>query len=126
MLHWAWCSWTAPAYACTRRRLARKGGVNSFERDPREALGRSRRGYGTKACVIADSRGRAVAFALAPGQAHELPRAAGLLCCLVDGPGWVVSDRGYASDRFRDLIWTMPARPVIPPQRTNAPVVCPP
>ena len=37
----------------------------------REALGRSRGGYGTKACVIADGRGRAVAFALAPGQAHE-------------------------------------------------------
>ena len=37
-----------------------------------EALGRSRGGYGTKACVIADSAGRAVAFALAPGQAHEL------------------------------------------------------
>src|SRR3954466_14092524 len=32
------------------------------ERDTREALGRSRGGYGTKACVIADGLGRAVAF----------------------------------------------------------------
>ena len=38
----------------------------------REALGRSRGGYGTKACVVADGAGRAVAFAIAPGQAHEL------------------------------------------------------
>ena len=54
----------------------------------REALGRSRGGYGTKACVIADGRGRAIAFALAPGQAHELPLAPGLLGCLPDVPGW--------------------------------------
>ena len=49
------------------------------ERDTREALGRSRGGYGTKACVIADGLGRAVAFILAPGQAHELPQAIPLL-----------------------------------------------
>src|SRR3954464_4388161 len=35
-----------------------KGG-SSAERDTREALGRSRGGYGTKACVIADGLGRA-------------------------------------------------------------------
>ncbi len=29
--------------------------------------------------MIADGRGRAIAFALAPGQAHELPLAPGLL-----------------------------------------------
>src|SRR3954468_23587150 len=39
---------------------ARKGGSQA-ERDQREALGRSRGGYGTKACVIADGLGRAVA-----------------------------------------------------------------
>ncbi len=91
----------------------------------REALGRSRGGYGTKACVIADGRGRAVAFALAPGQAHELPMAPGLLGCLPDVPGWVVGDRGLASDAFRTLIWDMGARPAIPPKRTDAPVACP-
>src|SRR5215218_7970005 len=60
---------------------ARREGIDSTERDGREALGRSRGGYGTKACVVADGRGRAVAFALAPGQAHELPLAPGLLGC---------------------------------------------
>src|SRR4051812_1778807 len=54
----------------TRRRRGKKG-ANSKGRDEREALGRSRGGYGTKACVIADGLGRAVAFILAPGQAHE-------------------------------------------------------
>jgi hypothetical protein len=95
------------------------------ERDRREALGRSRGGYDTKACVIADGRGRAIAFALAPGQAQEMPLALGLLGCLPDVPGWVVGDRGYASDAFRKRIWDMGARPAIPPKRTDAPVACP-
>src|SRR5215218_1081471 len=56
-----------------------KKGANSTARDEREALGRSRGGYGTQACGIADGRGRAVAFILAPGQAHELPHAVPLL-----------------------------------------------
>ena len=46
---------------------AQKRGSTDHQRDVREALGRSRGGYGTKACVIADGRGRAIAFALAPG-----------------------------------------------------------
>jgi transposase len=91
----------------------------------REALGRSRGGYGTKACVIADGRGRAIAFALAPGQAHELPLAPGLLGCLPDVPGWIVGDRGFASDAFRERIWNLGARPAIPPKRTDTPVACP-
>ena len=74
--------------------------------------------------MIADGRGRAVAFALAPGQAHELPMGPGLLDCLPDVPGWVVGDRGLASDTFRDRIWDLGARPAIPPKRTDAPIAC--
>src|SRR4029079_15835458 len=40
--------------------------------------------------------------------------------------GWVVGDRGLASDTFRDRIWDLGARPAIPPKRTDAPVACPP
>src|SRR4051812_12892858 len=78
-----------------------------------------------KACVIADGRGRAIAFALAPGQAHEPPLAPGLLDCLPDGPGWIVADRGLACDAFRERIWDLGARPAIPPKRTDAPVAEP-
>jgi hypothetical protein len=87
----------------------------SKRHDQREALGRSRGGYGTKACVIADGRGRAVAFAKAPG----------LLGCLPDTPGWIVGDRGFAADAFRDRIWDMGARPAIPPKKIDAAVACP-
>src|SRR3954462_7186129 len=80
-----------------------KGG-SSAERDTREALGRSRGGYGTKAGVIADGLGRAVAFILAPGQAHELPQAIPLLERLPGVPKWVVADRGLSSHAFREHI----------------------
>src|SRR4051794_38062986 len=68
---------------------AEKRGPTARGRDEREALGRSRGGYGTKAWVIADGLGRAVAFILAPGQAHELPHAVPLLERLPGGPKWV-------------------------------------
>ena len=61
--------------------------------------------------MIADASGRAIGFALAPGQAHELPLAPLLLTVLSIIPAWIVADRGYASHAFRDLIWQLGARP---------------
>ena len=75
--------------------------------------------------MIADSAGRAVAFALAPGQAHELPHAAPLLAHLPGVPLWVVGDRGYSSHAFREHVWDLGARPAIPPKKNEAPVACP-
>src|SRR3954471_22785444 len=106
------------------RRRGQKGGT-SAQRDAREGLGGSRGGYGTKACVIADASGRAIGFALAPGQAHELPLAPLLLTLLSLIPAWIVPDRGYASHAFRDLIWTLGARPAIPAKRNEADLACP-
>ena len=88
--------------------------ASANERDDREALGRSRGGFGTKACVIADGAGRAIAFRVAPGQAHELPHAVPLLDRLPDVPLWVVADRGYTSQAFRQHIWDSGSRPAIP------------
>ena len=75
--------------------------------------------------MIADGSGRAVAFALAPGQAHELPLAPGLLDRLPEAPFWAVGDRGLASHAVREHIWDMGARPAIPPKRNQASVACP-
>jgi transposase len=75
--------------------------------------------------VIADASGRAIGFALAPGQAHELPLAPLLLTLLTLIPLWIVADRGYASQAFRDAIWSLGARPAIPPKCNQAPVACP-
>lgn len=81
-------------------RCRQKGG-SAAERDAREAVGRSRGGYGTKTCVIAHGAGRAIAFQIAPGRSHELPYAQALLKRLPDVPRWVVVGRGYFSHRFR-------------------------
>ena len=75
--------------------------------------------------MIADGTGHAVAFALAPGQAHELPLSLGLLDRLPGTPLWVVGDRGLASHAFRERVWAMGARPAIPAKRNEAPVACP-
>lgn len=75
--------------------------------------------------MITDGAGRAISFALAPGQAHELPLAADLVDCLPDVPGWVVGDKGYASHAFRQFIWDQGARPAIPTKSNEAPVACP-
>ncbi|EGG79188.1 transposase [Gluconacetobacter sp. SXCC-1] len=57
----------------TRRREPKKE-ASFEERDHREALGRSRDGYGTKVCVIADGHGKAFGFALAPDRLMNCPR----------------------------------------------------
>ena len=75
--------------------------------------------------MIADGCGRAIAFRLAPSQAHELPHAIPLLATLPGVPRWVVADRGDTSHRFREHIWDMGSRPAIPPRRDEAPVACP-
>jgi transposase len=75
--------------------------------------------------VIADALGRAIAFRISPGQAHELPQALPLLDSLPGVPMWVVGDRGYTSHAFREHVWNMGARPAIPPQRHEALVACP-
>ena len=75
--------------------------------------------------MIADSLGRAIAFRIAPGQAHELPEAIPLLEKLPGVPAWVVADRGYTSHTFREYIWSMGAKPAIPTKSNEAPVACP-
>jgi transposase len=48
-----------------------------------------------------------------------------LLSRLPETPTWVVADRGYTSHALREHIWSIGARPAIPPQRYEAPVACP-
>jgi transposase len=40
-------------------------------------------------------------------------------------PLWVVGDRGYSANDFREQVWSMGARPAIPPKRNEAAVACP-
>ncbi len=71
--------------------------------------------------MIADGLGRAVAFILAPGQAHELPQAVPLLDRLPGVPPWVVADRGFSRHALREHIWNLGARPGDPLQTKPSP-----
>src|SRR4051794_11884974 len=122
---WGWRSSTAAPSGPTRRPLVRPKRGSSAQRDQREALGRSRGGFSTKACVLADGSGRAIGFALAPGQANELPMAPVLLTFLTALALWIVADRGYSSHALRMLIWSLGSRPAIAAKRNEAPVACP-
>ncbi len=62
---------------------------------------------------------------LGPGQDHELPHAIPLLDQLPGVPGWVVADRAYSSHAFREYIWDLGARPVIPTRRNEEALSCP-
>ena len=75
--------------------------------------------------MIADALGRAIAFRISPGQAHELPQAVPLLDSLSGIPVWVVGDRSYTSHAFRERVWSMGARPAIPAKSNEVPVACP-
>ena len=75
--------------------------------------------------MIADGAGHALAFRIAPGQAHELPHAVPLLDRLPGVQKWIVADRGYASHAFRQQIREMGATPGIPSKSNEAPVRCP-
>ena len=88
------------------------------------ALGRSRGGFGTKAVVACEGGGRAVAFALLPGQGSELRVAGRLLSRVAElgAVGRVVCDRGYSSAAWRSEIRARGCEPVVPAQPTH-PVV---
>jgi transposase len=103
---------------------ARKEGLTSEASAEAQALGRSRGGYGTKGHVLADAHGRAIAFALTPGQAAELPQAEGLLSFLPGTPLWTVADRGYSSHALREAIRDLGSTPAIPTRSNEAPVIC--
>ncbi len=75
--------------------------------------------------MIADGQGRAIGFAPAPGQAHELPMAPRLLDRLDAVPRWLVADRGYSSHAFRQHVRDIGAEPAIPCRTNEEPVSCP-
>ena len=51
--------------------------------------------------------------------------APALLDRLPNVPLWVVGDRGYSSNRFREMVWNQGGRPAIPTKSNEAAVACP-
>jgi len=112
---WPRCSWTARARAPTPRRPA------PWEGPAERPWALARRLWLPEACAIRDALGRALAFALLPGQGHEFAFAPDLLAkARRPGPiGRLVRDRGTSSQPWRQRIQAAGAEPEVPARPTH-------
>ena len=67
---------------------------------------------------MTDPQGRPVAFALTPGNAHDLTGVEALLS-LAPLPDKLIADRAYDARRLRDWLSDRGCEPVIPPNPTR-------
>ena len=79
-----------------------------------QALGRSRGGFSTKIHLSVDGLGNSLRFKLTAGQRHDITQAE----ALVTGydTDYVIADKSYDADAFRQLLSDQGAIPVIPPR----------
>jgi transposase len=96
------------AHPCASGTPASQGG------QAEQALGRSRGGFSTKIHITVDALGNPLRFKLTAGQRNDITQAQ----ALVEGfdSDYVIADKGYDADHFRQLITDMGAIPVIPPR----------
>jgi transposase len=95
----------------------------------RQALGRSRGGFGSKLHLRCDRGGRPMAFVLTPGERNEKAALAALMsrgAVKRPGPGRprlrpraVVGDRGYSGKPTRDSLRRRGISPIIPQLKTE-------
>ena len=83
-----------------------------------QAISTSRGGRTTKIHALSDDGGRPVAFALTPGNAHDLAGARALLaiCCPSHK---LLADHAYDAASLRDWLAERGTEPVIPPNPTR-------
>lgn len=82
------------------------------------AIGRSRGGRTTKVHALTDHRGRPYAFALTPGNVHDLAGAAAMLA-RHPAPTKLLADRAYDARSLRDWLAERGCEAVIPPNPTR-------
>ena len=80
-----------------------------------QALGRSRGGFSTKLHVTTDALGNPLRIYLTAGQRHDIIKAEDLIVDL--DFEYVLADRSYGAQTFRDVIEANGAEAVIPPKK---------
>ncbi|MFB8828372.1 IS5 family transposase [Azotobacter sp. CWF10] len=83
-----------------------------------EAIGASRAGRTSKIHLAVDAQGLPVEFQITGGQINDCTAAPGLIEQL-PAAEVIVADKGYDSERIREQIEALGARPVIPRKRTS-------
>jgi transposase len=79
-----------------------------------QAMGRTKGGLNSKVAATVDALGRPVQLAVAPGPQHDLLACAPLLPSLRDC--WLLADRGFDADDFRQRLDAQGVRTCIPPR----------
>ncbi|WP_156418157.1 IS5 family transposase [Aureimonas sp. AU4] len=85
-------------------------------------IGRTKGGMNTKLHAVADANGRPLSFFMTAGPVSDYTGAAALLDELPKAQ-WLLGDRGYDADWFRDALAAKGIKPCIPGRKSrNAPV----
>jgi transposase len=80
-------------------------------------LGQSHGGFSTKIHVAVDNEGKPARLYLTEREQHDVTCAEILLENLA--PKYVIGDKGYDSDRLRERIRSIGAKPIIPSHRAH-------
>ena len=72
----------------------------------------------TKLHAVADARGRPIGFFMSAGQVSDYTGAAALLGSLPKA-GWLLADRGYDADWFREALKDKGIKPCIPGRKSR-------
>ena len=85
-------------------------------------IGRTKGGLNTKLHAVTDARGRPLKFFMTAGQVSDYTGAAALLGSL-PAAEWMLADRGYDADWFRDALKDKGIRPCIPGRKSRGKAV---
>ena len=102
------------ASACGRKKGAR--------RPARRLIGRTK-GGSTRSCTLSPTPGGVrLKFFMTAGQVSDYTGAAALLSCL-PAAEWLIADRGYDADWFREALGDKGIRPCIPGRKSRGKTV---
>ena len=93
----------------------RSGRFQKRGRQNEQCLGRSRGGFSSKIHLLIDALGFPLQFILTGGERHDLSQAESLLAPFHFDA--VIADKGYSSDRLRELLTARQVEVVIPSRR---------
>jgi transposase len=85
-------------------------------------IGRTKGGLNTKLHAVTDAKGRPLRFFMTAGQVSDHTGAAALLSSL-PAADWLIADRGYDADRFREALKDKGLRPCIPGRKSRGKTV---
>jgi transposase len=81
-------------------------------------IGRTKRGMNTKLHAVTDARGRPIRFFVTAGQVSDYIGARALLNSLTNAD-WLLVDRGYDADWFREALIDKKITPCIPGRKSR-------